>query len=84
MLISPPQTNPPSSAFTLVEVLVALVMLAVISTLMARILQGSLNVRQIQQDQVQTLNTRSEQLALQFAGELEEPVVTLEPVEENE
>jgi len=74
--------RPSSSAFTLVEVLVALVILAVISTILARILQGGLRTRQLQQEQVQALNSRADAVSLQFAGESDEPVVTLEPIEE--
>jgi prepilin-type N-terminal cleavage/methylation domain-containing protein len=89
MPISPRQTNgvlrppqPNSTGFTLVEVLVSLVMLAVISAVLARILQGSLQVKTLQRDQIQAHQARADDLALQFSGELNEPLVTLERIEE--
>lgn len=85
MQTSPRQTDRTRSVgFTLMEVLVALVILAVISTMLARILQGSLRAQQLQHDQAESLTEHSHTLSLQFSGELEEPIVTLEPIEEEE
>ena len=80
---SPPRTDR-TSGFTLVEVLVALLLIAVISVLISRILQGGLRVQSIQQEQQRLLQLSAGERALQFSGELEEDVVTLEPAEEEE
>lgn len=84
MPISPAQTKGSGqTGFTLVEVLMALVVLAIISAMLARVLQGSLNAKQIQRDEVKALNEEAETLTLQFAGELDEPLITIERIEDD-
>ena len=85
MPIFPPQTKRVRrSGFTLIEVLMALVLIAIISAVLARVLQGSLKAKQLQRDEVKALNERAETLTLQFSGELEEPLVTIERIEEED
>jgi len=85
MPTSPQQTKPGrQSAFTLVEVLVALVLLSIISAILARVLQGGLRAKQLQREESLTLSERSNALSLQFSGELDEPLVTLELIEEED
>jgi prepilin-type N-terminal cleavage/methylation domain-containing protein len=73
-----------TDGFTLVEVLIALTLLALISVLIGQALQGALRAHDLQNREPEHLRNRAETLARQFAGELEEPAVTLEPVPEAE
>jgi prepilin-type N-terminal cleavage/methylation domain-containing protein len=84
MPISPPQTDSAAHGFTLVEVLVALVVLALLSAVSARVLQGSLQARQIQRNEHAALSQRADYFSRQLSGEREEPVVTLERLEDEE
>ena len=85
MPTSPPQTEHHlRQGFTLVEVLVGLVLLAITSAVLARILQGSIRVRQHQQEEVRFLQEQAEAQSLQFSGQREDPLVTLEPIEDAE
>jgi len=62
------------------EVLTALAILAVISVTLARILQGALRIHELQTAEPARLREREALLARQFAGELEEPVLTLKEI----
>ena len=74
-----------TEGFTLIEVLTALAVLAVLSVLLGQALQGALRVHELQEAEPGQLQDRSEEIALQFAGEeQEEPAMTFEPVEEPE
>lgn len=81
---SPQQNTFLCHGFTLVEVLVALVVLALLSAVTARVLQGSLQARQIQQDEHAALGQRADSFSRQLSGEREEPVVTLERLENDD
>nr|MDA3874078.1 prepilin-type N-terminal cleavage/methylation domain-containing protein [Kiritimatiellia bacterium] len=64
--------------FTLIEALIALLIIAILAALMGRILQGSLLSHRIQtQAHAESEESRREQNR-QFAGEREEPVLTLD------
>jgi type II secretory pathway pseudopilin PulG len=80
----PPTERTGRAAFTFVEVLVALILLAITGVVLARVLQGSLRAKQIQRDQHTALKERADTLSLHLAGELDEPLVTLEPIEEDD
>jgi len=69
-----------TEGFTLIEVLTALAVLAVLSVLLGQALQGVLRIHELQREEPGHLRDRSERIALQFAGEAEEPAMTLEPV----
>ncbi len=65
--------------FTLVEVLIALLIIAILAALMGRILQGSLLSHQTQKRAQTTYGENRNELNLQFAGEREEePILILE------
>jgi prepilin-type N-terminal cleavage/methylation domain-containing protein len=68
--------------FTLVEVLTALTLLAVISVLLSQVLQGILQIHTLNNAEPETIKVRQEEMARQFSGETEEPVLTMKPVEE--
>lgn len=70
--------------FTLMEVLMALVVLAVLSTMLSQTLQGSLRIHQLQREEPEILERKRLRVARQLSGELEEPVLTLTEQEEEE
>lgn len=70
--------------FTLIEVLMGLLIIAVLATLLSRILQSSLLTNQIMKEEMQNADLRQDQFHLQLAGELEEPVLELTPLPEDE
>lgn len=75
-------SKPRRSAFTLVEVLMALFIIAVLAALLSRILQSSmLSHRQIKND-LAAAPSRQAQINRQFAGESEEKLITLTPVKQ--
>jgi prepilin-type N-terminal cleavage/methylation domain-containing protein len=66
--------------FSLLEVLMALFIIAVLAAVLSRILQSSLlSHRQIQQEITDAPRIQAE-IDRQFAGELDEPVLSLTPV----
>lgn len=69
------------AAFTLVEVLVAILLLGVTAALLAPVLRGALTIHEQQVREPERLREREQALARQFAGELEEPVLELLPRE---
>lgn len=72
----------PRAGFTLVEVLVSILILGVMGAMLSLVLQGSLRIHAQQTREPERIREREEALARQFAGEAEEPVITLKPVEE--
>jgi len=68
--------------FTLIEVLMALLIIAVLAALISRILQSSLLTHQLIEEDLKNLPLQQQQINLQLAGEREEPVLLLIPVEE--
>lgn len=64
--------------FTLVEVLIALLIIAILAALMGRILQGSLLSHRIQKQSGAESDTTRREQNRQFAGEVEEPILILE------
>jgi|GEM_PF-1846289 len=80
-----PTSAPQTEGFTLIEVLTALAVLAVLSVLLGQTLQGALRVHELQKTEPSSLISRSEDIARQFAGEeQEEPAMTLERIEDPE
>ncbi|MGA0332491.1 MAG: PulJ/GspJ family protein [Kiritimatiellia bacterium] len=69
----------PPEGFTLLEVLISLLILAVLSAGLARILQSSLLTNQQIKLQLQSTPEQQHQLHLQLAGEREEALVELIP-----
>lgn len=85
MRTSAPRTeSSPQQGFTLVEVLVALVILALFSAVLSKVLQGGLQVRQIQKEESAQLDEETQARALFFSGEEDGIELTLEPVEDPE
>jgi prepilin-type N-terminal cleavage/methylation domain-containing protein len=74
----------PAGGFTLVEVLVAILVLGVAAALLARVLQGTILIHDLQVREPERIRERETGLARQFAGELEEPVMRILPREEAE
>jgi prepilin-type N-terminal cleavage/methylation domain-containing protein len=70
--------------FTLIEVLMALLIIAVLAALISRILQSSLLTHQLIEEDLKNFPIQQKQINLQLAGEREEPVLLLIPVEEQE
>lgn len=65
--------------FTLVEVLISLLIIAILAVFMGRILQGALLSHQTQKRAQTTSGENRNELNLQFAGEREEePILILE------
>ena len=72
------------TGFTLLEVLMALLIIAVLAAFLSRILQSSLRSHQQIKQELIDAPERQKQFHLQLSGELEEPVIELIPVEEEE
>lgn len=68
-----------ADAFTLVEVLVSILILGVLGALLSVVLQGSLRIHEQHTREPERLRERETLLARQFAGEVEEPVLRLQP-----
>jgi prepilin-type N-terminal cleavage/methylation domain-containing protein len=77
-----PTSAPRTEAFTLVEVLVALLVLAALAALLGGILQGALRVDGIQREESAAIAVRREQTARAFAGETEDPPAALQEIQE--
>lgn len=77
-----PTLNNPRSGFTLLEVLMSLLIIAILSAFLSRILQSSLLNHQQIKASFATAPENEQQLHLQLSGELEEPVAELIPLEE--
>jgi len=60
----------------------ALLIIAVLAALISRILQSSLLTHQLIEEDLKNLPLQQQQINLQLAGEREEPVLLLIPVEE--
>jgi len=70
--------------FTLIEVLMGLLIIAILATLLSRILQSSLLTNQIMKEEKQNATLQQDQFYLQLAGEREEPILELTPLDEEE
>jgi hypothetical protein len=62
----------------------ALLIIAVLAALIGRILQSSLLTHQLIEEDLKNLPLQQSQINLQLAGEREEPILILTPIEEED
>lgn len=73
-------TKSSRAGFSLLEVLMALFIIAVLAAVLSRILQSSLLSHQQIQQEIANAPRLQAKIDRQFAGELEEPVLELNPI----
>ncbi|MDF3130841.1 type II secretion system protein [Kiritimatiellaeota bacterium B1221] len=81
-LTSATWSKPATTGFTLLEVLVSLLIIAVLAAFLSQILQSSLLSHQIMKVDINQAPMAQQAFHLQLAGESEEPVIELIPIEE--
>ncbi len=74
--------KPATQGFSLLEVLVSLLIIAVLAAFLSQILQSSLLSHQAIEEDLNQAPVAQQEFHLQLVGEREEPVIELIPIEE--